>query len=68
MDTYVNLTEKEFDAMLMCIEATRDSMSYGGGYETLGWDLQEYRAYQRMCKKMYDREVFAKSVLKIKGE
>jgi hypothetical protein len=67
MDTFVNLTEKEFDALLRCIQATSESMSYGDGYTTLGWDLQEYRAYQRMCKKMYDRHVFARDVLRIKG-
>lgn len=67
METFVNLTEKEFDAMLRCIQATGECMSCGDGYTTLGWDLQEYRAYQRMCKKMFDRQAFAKSVLKIKG-
>ena len=65
-ETFVNLTEKEFDALINCLQTTSDTISGGDGYECLGWSLQEYRAYQRLSKKVYDRKVFATHVLKIK--
>ena len=67
MDTYVNLTEKEFDALLDCIDVVKKQMSYRGGYDGIGWHEQEYRAFQRMVKKVNDRQVFATHILKIKG-
>lgn len=65
-ETFVNLTEKEFDALMLCLDATSNSISMGNGYTSLGWDLQDFRAYQRLSKKVYDREAYAIHVLKIK--
>lgn len=65
-ETFVNLTEKEFDALINCLEATHECMAGGDGYISLGWDLQDFRAYQRLSKKVYDRHAYAIHVLKIK--
>jgi len=66
MDTFLNLTEKEFDAILDCIQVVQNRMAHVGGYEGLGWHEQEYRAFQRMRKKVNDRNIVG-CAIKIQG-